>query len=56
MGDQLIPYMALAGSSSIKTAELTQHALTNIHITEKFIDKKFQVDGIIGEAAVIMVD
>jgi RNA 3'-phosphate cyclase len=56
MGDQLIPYMALAGSSSIKTAELTQHTLTNIHITEKFIDKKFQVDGIIGESAVIKVD
>jgi RNA 3'-terminal phosphate cyclase (ATP) len=56
MGDQLIPYMALAGSSCIKTAELTQHALTNMHITEKFIDKKFHVDGIIGETAFIMVD
>ena len=56
MGDQLIPYMALAGSSSIKTAELTQHALTNIHITEKFIHKKFRVDGSIGEIAEIKVD
>jgi RNA 3'-terminal phosphate cyclase (ATP) len=56
MGDQLIPYMALAGSSCIKTAELTKHALTNIHITEKFVDKKFHVDGIIGETAVIKVD
>jgi RNA 3'-phosphate cyclase len=55
MGDQLIPYMALAGSSSIKTAELTQHALTNIHITEKFVNKKFHVDGIIGETAVIKI-
>jgi RNA 3'-phosphate cyclase len=56
MGDQLIPYMALAGSSSIKTAELTQHTLTNIHITEKFIDKKFHVDGIVGESAIISVE
>lgn len=56
MGDQLIPYMALAGSSCIKTAELTQHARTNMHITEKFINKKFRVDGIIGETAFIMVD
>ncbi len=56
MGDQLIPYMALAGSSSIKTAELTQHALTNIHITEKFINKKFHVDGNIGETAIIKID
>ena len=56
MGDQLIPYMALAGSSSIKTAELTQHALTNIYITEKFIDKKFPVEGNIGETADIKVD
>ncbi len=56
MGDQLIPYMALAGNSNIKTAELTQHALTNIHITEKFINKKFRVDGCIGEIAEIRVD
>ena len=55
MGDQLIPYMALAGSSSIKTAELTQHALTNIHITEKFFNKKFHVEGIIGETAFIKI-
>ncbi len=56
MGDQLIPYMALAGDSCIKTAELTQHTLTNIHITEKFIDKKFNVHGIIGKTAIINVD
>lgn len=56
MCDQIIPYMALAGSSSIKTAELTQHTLTNINVTEKFINKKFYVDGTIGESAVINVD
>jgi RNA 3'-terminal phosphate cyclase (ATP) len=56
MGDQIIPYMALAGNSSVKVAELTQHALTNIYVTQKFIHKKFDVDGIIGESAVITVD
>jgi RNA 3'-terminal phosphate cyclase (ATP) len=56
MGDQIVPYMALAGNSSIKTAELTQHALTNIHVTEKFINKKFHVEGTLGESAVISVD
>lgn len=56
MCDQIIPYMALAGNSSIKTAELTQHTLTNINITEKFINKKFYVNGTIGESAVINVD
>ena len=48
MGDQIIPYMALAGNSRIKTAELTQHTLTNIYVTEKFIDKKFHVEGSLG--------
>jgi RNA 3'-phosphate cyclase len=56
MGDQIIPYMALAGNSSVKVAELTQHALTNIYVTQKFINKKFDIDGIIGESAVITVD
>jgi RNA 3'-phosphate cyclase len=56
MGDQIIPYMALAGNSRIKTAELTQHTLTNIYVTENFINKKFQVDGSLGESVVISVD
>ena len=56
MGDQIIPYIGLAGNSRIKTAELTQHTLTNIYITEKFLNKKFQVDGILGESAIISVD
>jgi len=53
MGDQIIPYLAIAGNSKIKTSELTQHAVTNIHITEKFIDKKFHVKGSIGKPAII---
>lgn len=56
MGDQIIPYMALAGKSKVKTAELTQHTLTNINVTEKFIKRKFHIEGILGESAVISVD
>ncbi len=55
MGDQIIPYMAIAGNSTVKISELTEHTLTNIHITEFFIDKKFEVDGILGQSAVISV-
>ena len=55
MGDQIIPYMALAGNSHIKTAELTQHTLTNIYVTEKFTKKDFRVEGALGDAAEISV-
>jgi RNA 3'-terminal phosphate cyclase (ATP) len=56
MGDQIIPYMALAGSSSVKVSQLTPHTLTNIHVCQKFTDRKFQVDGRVGEVATITVD
>lgn len=56
MCNQIVPYMALAGKSCIKTAELTKHATTNIHIAEMFINKKFHIEGTIGESAVISVD
>jgi RNA 3'-terminal phosphate cyclase (ATP) len=56
MGDQIIPYIALAGSSSVKVSQLTPHTLTNIHVCQKFTDRKFQVDGRVGEVATITVD
>jgi RNA 3'-terminal phosphate cyclase (ATP) len=56
MGDQIIPYMALAGRSHVKTAQLTKHALTNIYATEKFTNKQFQVEGSPGDIAEISVD
>ena len=46
MADQLIPIMALAkGGSAITTSRITQHLLTNIWVTEKFLDVKFEVKG-----------
>ncbi len=43
LGDMLIPYLALAGGK-IK-AKLTDHLKTNIWVTEKFINCKFEVIG-----------
>jgi len=53
MGDQIIPYMSIAGDSIIKTAEFSMHAYTNIHITEKITGKKFKVKGKLGKPATI---
>ncbi len=47
MADQILPYIALAASSSqskIKVADVTQHCLTNIWVIEKFLPVKFAVD------------
>lgn len=56
MGDQIIPYMALAGNSQIKTAQLTEHSLTNIYVTEKITGCKIRCSGKLGEPAIIVVD
>jgi RNA 3'-phosphate cyclase len=56
MGDQIIPYMALAGDSHIKTAELTPHTLTNIHVAEKITGKTFSIQGDCGHPALILVN
>ncbi len=55
MGDQIIPYLAIAGSSSVRISELTQHTLTNIYAAEKFTNEKFQVNGGLGEVTTITV-
>ncbi|GAB4310296.1 MAG: RNA 3'-terminal phosphate cyclase [Methanobacteriaceae archaeon] len=56
MGDQIIPYMAVTGKSTIKTAELTKHTVTNIYVAEKIMNKKFSVKGQLGEPAVISIE
>ncbi|HML06060.1 MAG TPA: RNA 3'-terminal phosphate cyclase, partial [Methanobacterium sp.] len=56
MGDQIIPYIGIAGNSEVKTAELTLHAITNIYIAEKFLGKKFNINGNLGENAIISVN
>jgi RNA 3'-phosphate cyclase len=56
MADQIIPYMAIHGFSSVKIAELTSHTLTNIYAAEKILSDHFQVRGRLGEPATIRVD
>src|SRR3989344_5411959 len=43
--DQLIPYLALAGNSSILASKITEHAKTNIKVVKKFMDVDFKIDG-----------
>ncbi len=43
LADNLIPIMGIFGGS-IRAAEITGHTLTNIYVTEKFLDVKFRVD------------
>ena len=45
MGDQIIPYMALAGGGEFSASEITNHAKTNMWVTEKFLPVKFEVNG-----------
>jgi len=53
--DMLLPYMALAGSGKIKTAEITHHILTSISVIEKFLPVKFLIEGEKGKPGTISV-
>lgn len=43
LADQLIPFMGLAESGSFTTSVLTSHAMTNIWVTEQFLDVRFSI-------------
>ncbi len=56
MADQILPYLALAGSESeVTVAEVTNHCLTNIWVIEKFLPVKFEVTAGRGSPARILV-
>jgi RNA 3'-terminal phosphate cyclase len=40
--------MGLAGKGSFTTRELTQHCLTNIHVTGQILDVQFSINKING--------
>lgn len=44
MADQLIPFLAIFGGKFI-TSKITNHVLTNIHVTESMLGIKFHVEG-----------
>ena len=57
MGDMIIPYMAVAdGRSEISVSQITMHTLTNVHVAEKILKVKFQVNGNVGLAGSISVN
>lgn len=44
--DQILPYLAFAeGGSRISVSEITEHCKTNIWVIEKFLGKKFKIEG-----------
>lgn len=44
MGDQIIPYVALAeGESKVAVSKLTNHLKTNIYVVEKILGSKFDI-------------
>lgn len=48
LSDQIIPYLALAGDSQVKVAQITPHTLTNIHIAQLLTGARFHInDGVI---------
>lgn len=45
LADQLLIYAAMAGKTSYKTSRISSHTATSINIIEKFLGKKFSVEG-----------
>ncbi len=44
LADQLIPFLGLFGGEFV-TSEITEHTKTNVWVVEKFIEKKFAIEG-----------
>jgi len=56
MGDQVIPFLAVADGESIyKTSELTLHALTNLAVAQKILGIEYEIDGGLGKPSVIRI-
>lgn len=54
LADQVVPYMALSGGESrISTSRITSHLVTNVSITERFTDRKFQIEGTLGKPGIV---
>ena len=57
LADQLIVYMSLAGGrSTIRTSELTLHAITCIRLSEKMVGARFKVEGEEGGPSTIVCE
>jgi len=56
LGDQLIPFMALAQGKSEMAAFLTRHLLTNVKTCEQFLGVKFEIEGNSNEVGRVAVE
>lgn len=56
LGDQLIPFMALAKGKSEISALLTPHLLTNVKTCEQFLECGFEIKGNAGEVGSVSVE
>ena len=57
MGDQVIPFLALAdGTSEYYTSELTLHALTNLLVVEKILGVKYEIEGGLGKPSIVRIE
>ena len=56
MGDQIVPFLALAkGTSEYYTSELTKHTLTNLLLVERIAGVKYEVEGGLGKPSIIRI-
>ena len=56
MADQLLlPLAAASGNSEFRTSEVTQHLITNAQVIQAFLPVEIDIQGPIGEAAIVKV-
>ncbi len=56
MGDQVIPFLALAdGTSEFYTSQLTLHAYTNLLLVEKILGVEYEVEGGLGKPSIVRI-
>ncbi len=55
MGDQILPYLAVAGGGEYTTCEITRHLLANAWVIEKFLPVKIEIEGKQGEPGKVKV-
>ncbi len=56
MGDQVIPFLALAdGTSEYFTSELTLHAYTNLLVVRELLGVEYEIEGGVGKPSIIRI-
>jgi len=54
LADQIVLYLALVGRDySFTTSRITNHLITNLWLTSRFVDISYKIDGKIGSKGLI---